>query len=120
MIRQSTLHLSSNEKSSSQKSEQSNPICSLYSLTRNSLSNLLSRSSGRIMKHQTHTKKGQVTLYGLSKGYIQASPHYPTNSLHLTGKEGDIYIQGSLKSGQFISVRFTKLKDARRYLAKTI
>ena len=115
MIHQSTLHLSPNEKS-----KQSNPICSLYSLTRNSLSNILSGHSRRIMKHQTHTKKGQVTLYGLAKGYSQASPHYPTNSLHLTGKEGDIYIQGSLKSGQFISVRFTKLKDARRYLAKTI
>ena len=115
MNHQSTLHLFPNEKS-----KQSNPICSLYSLTRNSLSNLLSRSSGRIMKHQTHTKKGQVTLYGLAKGYSQASPHYPTNSLHLTGKEGDIYVQGSLKSGQFISVRFTKLKDARRYLAKTL
>ena len=115
MTRQPTLHLPSNEKS-----KQSNPICNLYSLTRNSLSNILSGHSRRIMKHQTHTKKGQVTLYGLAKGYIQASPHYPTNSLHLTGKEGDIYIQGSLKSGQFISVRFTKLKDARRYLAKTI
>lgn len=115
MIRFSlTLHLRNTEHAQS-----SNQSSSLYSLTRNSLSSPMARSAGRIMNHKTHTKKGEPTLYGLLKGYIQASPHYPETSLAISWENESIVVQGKTKSGQYLDRKFKKLKDARRFLRET-
>lgn len=118
MIRFSlTLHLGNTGTSYAQSSNQSS---SLYSLTRNSLSSPMARSAGRIMSHKTHTKKGEPTLYGLLKGYIQASPYYPETTLAISLEGESIVVQGKTKTGQYLDRKFKKLKDARRFLKETI
>lgn len=115
MIRFSlTLHLRNTEHAQS-----SNQSSSLYSLTRSAMDSSVARHSTKLMSHKTHTKKGEPTLYGLLKGYIQASPYYPETTLAISWENDSIVIQGKTKTGQYLDRRFKKLKDARRFLKET-
>lgn len=97
---------------------QNNQSCSLYSYTRNSFNRSFAMSTNRITKKQTHTKSGDVTIYGLRMGYIQASPSYPTVNISLewSHQYNDIVVRGTCSQGKKIAKRFSKISYARAYL----
>lgn len=105
------LHL---QKQNDTSTNQSN---SLYSYTRNSFNRSVAMSTNRITKKQTHTKSGDVTIYGLRMGYIQASPSYPTVNISLewSYQYDDIVVRGTCSQGKKIAKRFSKISYARAY-----
>lgn len=118
-----TLHLPNPTPRTSQTQTKANHDtkrgCNLYSLTRNIFASPVARHSKVIMTHQTHTKTGLPTLFGLAKGYIQSSPHYPETKLSICMVDTVIYVEGKKADGSYLKKPFTRLKDARKYLKQT-
>ena len=116
------LHLPQKQNEYSSFNQPSN----LYSYTRNSFNRSVAMNTSRISKHQTHTSKGDVTLYGLKKGYIQVSTTYPINSISMewSTTKGCIVVRGTLNSTSFnilaktnrVFKSFDKITYARAYL----
>jgi hypothetical protein len=99
---------------------QASQSCSPYSLTRNSFSSSVARSSTVISSHRIHNKNGSLTRYALSKGYIQISPHYPDTHLYLK-MENDVILIRGYKEGKTrkTNKEFTSIVKAREYLKVT-
>lgn len=106
-----------------------NQPSNLYSYTRNSFNRSVAMNTSRISKHRTHTSKGDVTLYGLKKGYIQVSTSYPINSISMewSTTKSCIVVRGTLNSTSFDNLArtnktnrvfksFDKITYARAYL----
>jgi hypothetical protein len=73
-------------------------------------------------KYKTHTSSGNVTLYGLHIGYIQASPYYPSTKICLEWSIpfNSIKVEGTTHLGKHVFRTFTKLTHARAYLKSVI
>jgi len=99
----------------------SSRFCVLSNYPSNPLSRAVAKvsssKSGNPMK--THTAKGEVTLAGLRRGYIQASPFYPATNLHIGYQDDRIKVLGTRADGVPVSKIFIKLADARKYLYAT-
>jgi hypothetical protein len=106
-----TLHLYRRNKHETMDTKSSN----LYSLTRNSFNRTTFAGHSKVSSHKTHTKSGQVTLLGLKKGYIQASPNYPETKLALewNADKKCIVISGYTKDGKNVFNTYSKLTSAR-------
>ena len=109
------LHLPSKSKYDNSSSNQSR---SLYSYTRNSFSCSTSMTINRNRKpKQTHTKSGDVTLYGLHIGFIQASsiPDIKIIMEYMSHSEL-IHVHGYTRENRRIGKTFTLISFARAYL----
>lgn len=105
------LHLQSRsyEKSTNQSRN-------LYSNIRNPLVGATAMSQSIVSSHKTHTKKGAVTKYGFSKGYIQVSPYYPATKIYLSQVDEYYVVAGFNQLGKPVHKSFLSHKDARSYL----
>lgn len=111
------LHLPTPKLNNHHDKTQTNQYHNLYSNTRNSFSRSIAIASSTIMKHQTHTKTGDVTRYGFIKGYIQASKHAGVDIFIEYYSDSDMYyVKGMSRDGRSVAKPFTKLTYARAYL----
>jgi hypothetical protein len=92
----------------------------LYSHTRCALAGATAMSNSKITTKKIYNKNGDITKYGISRGYIQVSPFYPKTHLYLSSTEDAIYtVSGTNESGRTIHKTFIDLKVAREYLKST-
>lgn len=111
--------LSRSNNFSSNSSHRSHVLCGTITTMNTKTLPLYKNSNINSITKITHTAKGEVTIHGLMRGYIQASPFYPTTALQLCMIDYEIIVKGTKENGWKVHNRFDKISDARKYLYST-